>query len=508
MFIEELSGISKEGAKSLKSAGITTVEQLACSKVDELRLISGINQSLALDYIARAKMLLNVKKRPKKVKPLPTPELKPFFSEEHMQQIRNCYHKIKKLEEKLKYDTSIITMENINDVYKYITLLNVNYKLYSQIKIFKDLDIYPTFYDTIEERDIKIWDLNFECARALWILAQAYSFMSKNYEEENMIQNAVLCMVQCSKAYKTASYFSTAHTRQEDIGVCLSAEYLELKSEESRFLAQHLAIRIEEEDNRDYGLTSKMYSGLVALLKRFYYLKQHEPKKIQQLQGLINYYYGKACLMRARSLSNSSFNRKYSEETQLFLQKANYYFLKAEGIWEDLVTQSEEISDERRRQLIGYLSLVNKEIIENDVPAINAADAKMIENPEPIIIIPENVPFIAPKSTMYLTKFPSTKLEQNELQELLKFNTDTKFRINEFESLRNEKAAIGRVIKQLQFLYDNRDIDISTFSELFEKYSKKEKIVEEALQKVKKSQKKSKNSPLSQKFKTTSPVTR
>jgi len=132
----------------------------------------------------------------------------------------------------------------------------------------------------------------------------------------------------------------------------------------------------------------------------------------------------------------------------------------------------------------------------------------MIDNPEPIVIIPENIPFIAPKSTMYLTRFPSTRLEQSELQELLKFNTNTKFRINEFESLRNEKAAIGRVIKQLQFLYDNRDIDISTFSELFEKYSKKEKIVEEALQKIKFAQKKSKTPAIDQKVRSASPVTR
>ena len=492
MLIEKLIGLEKEAAKSLKSAGIYTVKQLARSKVDELCLINGVNQALALDYIAQARMLLKMAKVRRKIKPLPAPELKPFFSEDHMQQIRFCYYKIKKLEELLKYDKSTITMEDINHVYKYITLLNVNYKLYSQIKIFKDLDIHPTFYDSFENREIEIWDLMFEGARALWVLAQAYSHMSKKFEEDNIIQNAVLCLVQCSKAYKTASYFSTAHTRQEDIGTCLSAEYLELKSEESRFLAQHLSIRIEEETNRNFALTSKMYSGLGALLKRFYYLKQHEPKKMQQLQALISYYMGKSCLMKARSFLNPSFNPEHSKEPQLLLQKAKYYFFQAENIWEDLVTHSEELSDERRKQLIGYLSLVNKEIIENDVPSIKATDAKMIQDPEPIVIIPENVSFIAPKSTMYLTRFPSTRLEQNELQELLMFNTDTKFRINEFESLRNEKTAIGRVIKQLHFLYDKRDIDINTFSELFEKYSKKEQIVEEAMQKIKELHKKSK----------------
>jgi hypothetical protein len=507
MLIEKLSGLKKEAVKSLKSAGIFTVEQLASSKVDELCLINGINQMLALDYIARARMLLKMTKVPKRIKTLPPPELKPFFSEEHMQQIRYCYYKIKKLEESLK-DSSSITMEDLNHVYKYITLLNVNYKLYSQIKIFKDLDIHPKFYDSIENREIEIWDLMFECARALSILAQAYSYMSKEFEENYMIQNAVLCLVQSSKAYKTASYFSTAHTRQEDIGTCLSAEYLELKSEESRFLAQHLAIRIEEEENRNFTLTSKMYSGLVALLKRFYYLKQHEPKKMQQLQALISYYMGKSCMMKARSLSNPSVNSQHSKEAQLFLQKANYYFFQAENIWEDLVTHSAELSDERRKQLIGYLSLVNKEIIENDVPTIKATDAKVIQNPEPIVIIPENVSLVAPKSLMYLTRFPSTKLEQNELQELLKFNTDTKFRINEFESLRNEKAAIGRVIKQLQFLYDNRDIDITTFSELFEKYSKKDKIVEDAMQKIKKTHKKSKIPALNQSISSSSTFSR
>ncbi|MFX1322727.1 MAG: hypothetical protein ACFFAQ_13905 [Promethearchaeota archaeon] len=508
MLVEKLIGLEKEAAKSLKSAGIYTVKQLACSKVDELCLINGVNQALALDYIARARMFLKMLKEPKKIKPLPSPKQKPFFSEDHMQQIRFCYHKIKKLEESLKYETSIITMEDINHVYKYITLLNVNYKLYSQIKIFKDLDIHPKFYDSIENREIEIWDLMFECARALWVLAQAYSHMSKQFEEDNLIQNAVLCLVQCSKAYKTASYFSTAHTRQEDIGTCLSAEYLELKSEESRFLAQHLSIRIDEETNRNFALTSKMYSGLAALLKRFYYLKQHEPKKMQQLQALISYYMGKSCLMKARSFLSPSFNPEHLKEPQLFLQKANYYFFQAENIWEDLVTHSEELSDERRKQLIGYLSLVNKEIIENDVPSIKATDAKMIQDPEPIVIIPENVSFIAPKSTMYLTRFPSTRLEQNELQELLMYNTDTKFRINEFESLRNEKAAIGRVIKQLHFLYDKRDIDINTFSELFEKYSKKEKIVEDAMQKIKDLHKKSKMNMTNQNISSSDTISR
>ncbi|MFX1410218.1 MAG: hypothetical protein ACFFA6_07690 [Promethearchaeota archaeon] len=500
MLIEKLIGLKKEAAKSLKLAGISTVEHLACSKVDELCLINGVNQALALDYIARARMFLKMAKVPKNIRPLPQPEMKPFFSEDHMQQIRFCYYKIKKLEELLKNNTSTITMEDINHVYKYITLLNVNYKLYSQIKIFKDLDIHPIFYDSLENREIEIWDLMFECARALWVLAQAYSYMSKQFEEDNVIQNAILCMVQCSKAYKTASYFSTAHTRQEDIGTCLSAEYLELKSEESRFLAQHLAIRIEEETNRNFTITSKMYSGLVALLKRFYYLKQHEPKKMQQLQALINYYMGKSCLMKARSFLNPSLSPERSKGAQLFLQKANYYFFQAEKVWENLVTHSEELSDDRRKQLIGYLSLVNKEIIENDVPSIKATEAKLIQDPEPIIIIPENISFIAPKSTMYLTRFPSTRLEQNELQELLMFNTDTKFRINEFESLRNEKAAIGRVIKQLHFLYDNRDIDINTFSELFEKYSKKEAIVEDAMQKIKELHKKAKISMTNQKI--------
>ena len=52
----------------------------------------------------------------------------------------------------------------------------------------------------------------------------------KRYENKNDLTNAVTCMVECSKSFKTAAYFSAAHTRQEDIGTFLSADNLELKS--------------------------------------------------------------------------------------------------------------------------------------------------------------------------------------------------------------------------------------------------------------------------------------
>ena len=89
----------------------------------------------------------------------------------------------------------------------------------------------------------------------LWISAQAYSFLSKKYEEEKLMQNAIVAMVECSKMFKTAAYFSAACTRQENRGSTLSVENLELNSEECRILAQSLATT-SEENKRNYAMAA------------------------------------------------------------------------------------------------------------------------------------------------------------------------------------------------------------------------------------------------------------
>ncbi|MBY9016483.1 MAG: helix-hairpin-helix domain-containing protein, partial [Candidatus Lokiarchaeota archaeon] len=188
--------------------------------------------------------------------------LKTFFPLETMQKIRFLHYKIKNLEEALWKNKEFFSSE-LNYILDYIKVLNVNYKSQSQIKILKELDISTSFYDPIDKKEIRIWDLIFECSRVLWILAQAYSFLSKQYESENLMENAIVAMVECSKMYKTAAYFSAACTRQEDKGFTLSVENLELNSEESRILAQSLATT-SEENKRNYSMAANLSAGSVS----------------------------------------------------------------------------------------------------------------------------------------------------------------------------------------------------------------------------------------------------
>ena len=60
--------------------------------------------------------------------------------------------------------------------------------------------------------------------------------------------------------------------------------------------------------------------------------------------------------------------------------------------------------------------------------------------------------------------------------------SDVLVNFNKIEELKNTKAGIGRTIKQLKILYENNDIDINSFTELFEKYSIKLENIESAIQ--------------------------
>ncbi|MFX0039039.1 MAG: helix-hairpin-helix domain-containing protein, partial [Candidatus Heimdallarchaeota archaeon] len=119
------------------------------------------------------------------------PEIKTFFPLPTMQKIRFLHFKIKKLEEALdkKEDFSF---SDLNNIIEYIKILNVNYKTQSQIRIFKELDITPFYYDPIAKNEIKIWDLIFECSRVLWIAAQAYAYLSNKFESEKLMENAIV----------------------------------------------------------------------------------------------------------------------------------------------------------------------------------------------------------------------------------------------------------------------------------------------------------------------------
>ncbi|MEJ2295341.1 MAG: helix-hairpin-helix domain-containing protein [Candidatus Lokiarchaeota archaeon] len=408
---------------------------------------------------------------------------RPFFTEETMQRIRFLHFKIKHLETNIQRNEDF-SFSELNYIIEYIKILNVNYKTQSQIKLLKELDISPTFYDPIAKKDIKIWDLIFECARALWISAQAYSYLSRKFEVDSLMENAIVAMVECSKMYKTAAYFSAACTRQEDKGSALSVEILELNSEQSRILAQNLAT-LNEIKKENYSMAAKLSAGLSALTKRLAFLRTYDQAKHYQLKAQYNYDMGKACHLKATYLLKLPDADENQEMTEALKKKANYYYLIAENLWEFILKKFQNLSEGARRKLKYNLSVVNENIMENDVVEITEEDAIEIQDPEPLIIIPENLAPFIPRTTNFLTKYNEKDLNFDAYLRYKKLMSDVLVNIDKAQELRNTKAGVGRTLKQLQILYDNNDIDVNSFTELFEKYSIKLETIANAIQNLK-----------------------
>ena len=404
-----------------------------------------------------------------------------FFSEDIMQKIRFLYHKTNAFEKNLVKKDRDYNVDDLQLLHEYANFLNVNYKTQSQIKVIKELEINPTFHDPIEKREIPIWDLMLECGRIYCILAKAYSQLSKKHEDLKDYTNAVNCMVNSSKAYKTAAYFSAANTRQDDIGQYLSPDNLELKSEEARIIAQNLALK---KNSEDLFLSSKMYSGLAALLSRLNYLQNYQADKEDQMRALINYYKGKSCHLKAKATICSSNNNEIydSDDVTNLQKKANYYFLICEEIWENTLKNHKNLGEKRILELKRYLATVNEEIIENDVEVINSNQAEKIQDPEPFIAIPENMSYCIPKFTKFLTNYPTTIIEKQSIDYV---DSEQSNKTNEIRTLKDKKAGMGRTLKQIKELYENGDIDIHQFSELYEKYSTKISSIETKIKHLK-----------------------
>ena len=408
---------------------------------------------------------------------------KSFFPEETMQRIRFLHFKIKHLEKALdkKEDFSF---SDLNYIIEYIKILNVNYKTQSQIKIFKELDITPTFFDPIAKREIKIWDLIFECARTLWISAKAHSFLSMKFEKDGLMENAIIAMVESSKMYKTAAYFSAACTRQEDKGKALSVEMLELNSEQSRILAQNLAI-LSEVKKENYSMAANLSAGLSALTKRLAFLRSYEKLKHVQLKAQYNYDIGKACHLKAESLKKLPNSPENDIHIENLKKKANYYYYKAEELWEVLLENNPELSNSVREKIKHNLSIVNDDIILNDVEIITEEEASEIQDPEPLIIVPENLAPFIPRTTNFLTEYNQKDLNFDAYKRYKHLISEVSGNANKIQELMNTKAGVGRTLKQLEILYQNNDIDVNSFTELFEKYSIKLETIDSAIKSLK-----------------------
>ena len=438
-------------------------------------------QNLGVKSTKRASNRIDITTGRKKITSKNPSILKTFFPLETMQKIRFLHYKIKNLEDALWKNKEFPSSE-LNYILDYLKILNINYKTQSQIKILKELDISTTFYDPLDKKEIKIWDLIFECSRVLWISAQTYSFLAKKYESENLMDNAIVAMVECSKMYKTAAYFSAACTRQEEKGITLSVDNLELNSEESRILAQSLATT-SEENKRNYSMAANLSAGLSALTKRLAFAKSYNKLKENQFRAQYQYDIGRACHLKAKSLLLLSHEDINEEKIEKLQKKANYYYNKAEELWEQMLKKI--LYPVMKDSIENNLSIVNDYIIENDAEIIDDFEAFEIQDPEPLIIVPENLAPFIPRTTNFLTKYKQTDLNFDAYLRYKNLMSDVLVNFNKIDELKNNKAGIGRTIKQLKILYENNDIDINSFTELFEKYSIKLETIESAIRNLK-----------------------
>ncbi|MFX1478781.1 MAG: hypothetical protein ACFFCI_11685 [Promethearchaeota archaeon] len=405
-----------------------------------------------------------------------------FFTEEMQQRIRYLHFKIKHIENALEKDDEYFSLDDLNLILEYTKILNKNYQKENHFEILKDLDITPSFQDFLANREIEIQDIMFECARVLWIMAKAYSQLSEKYEEEKDWENAIIAMTESSKIYKTSAYFSAAAIFQKDMGNILSSENLELNSEETRILAQSIGALYEETNNNIY-FASKLYAGLSLLSKRLFYLKQHDEKKKQQIRAHFHYDMGKACFLKAKASIESSITNINKEKVKKLHQKAIWYYEKAKEIWDEML-KTLTLTNEEKESIKLNLSIVEENLKESEFEQLSYEEIKKIQDPEPIIIIPENLAPFVPKNIIYLTKFVPKDLNIKRFKGYQRKKLEEKIPYSKKEKLIDQKAGVVRTLNELKLLKENNEIDVEKYAELMEKYSTKLKMIESAIGKI------------------------
>ena len=413
--------------------------------------------------------------------------IKDIFPEEITLRIRFLHFKLKKLELSLDKQNEIASYEDLDLISEYIDLLNINYKIKNQNLVIKELAITTSYNDPIDNKDINIYDVMFECARVSWVLARLYAQFSKNFEKVEDWENAIISMVKCSKMYKTATYFSAAAVNQDKIGKSLEPKNLEFESEQSRIFAQSLAANKEERQN-NLILASKLYAGLSLLSRRLFYLGFDNDKIKKQLNAQADFDMGKACYLKAQTLqkmvSESSDEQTQTRLIEDLLKKAVYYFSKSEEIWEEMLKKFKDLAEKEKGNILFNLSVVDDCIKEIDAEIFPFEDLKDIKNPEPYITVPENLAEKLPRTTLYFSNIKPMDVNVEIYRKYNKKNLEKPNPIRKKEELLSKKTAIGRTIKELRSLYDNNDVDIDKYTELYEKYTTKLNNIELEIQKL------------------------
>jgi hypothetical protein len=204
-----------------------------------------------------------------------------------------------------------------------------------------------------------------------------------------------------------------------------------------------------------------------------------------------NYDIGKACHLKALSLLKIPNVSENEQNIKNFKKKANYYYHKAEEFWECLLEDYPSLSTSARKKIKHNLSIVNDDIIENDVEIISEKEASEIQDPEPLIIVPENLAPFVPRTTNFLTEYSQKDLNFDAYKRYKHLISEVSGNDNKIQELMNTKAGVGRTLKQLKILYQNNDIDVNSFTELYEKYSIKLEAIDSAINSLKDSKNRS-----------------
>ncbi|MCK4380937.1 MAG: hypothetical protein KAW51_07320, partial [Candidatus Lokiarchaeota archaeon] len=196
-----------------------------------------------------------------------------------------------------------------------------------------------------------------------------------------------------------------------------------------------------------------------------------------------HYDMGKACYLKARASLESSITSINKDKVTKLQQKAKWYYLKAKDIWEYML-ENLSLSHEEQDNIELNLSIVNENLSENNVEQLEYEEIKKIQDPEPIIIIPENLAPFVPKSIIYLTKFVPKDLNIKRFKSYQRKKLEEKIPYSKKEKLIDKKAGVVRTINELKLLQENNEIDVEKFAELMEKYSTKLEMIDSAIEKL------------------------
>ncbi|NHJ20759.1 MAG: hypothetical protein EAX91_07455, partial [Candidatus Lokiarchaeota archaeon] len=155
-----------------------------------------------------------------------------------------------------------------------------------------------------------------------------------------------------------------------------------------------------------------------------------------------------------------------------------------EEIWNEMLNSVSDISNEERNNVKLNLSVVKDIMKEFNFEPLEYDEIKRIQDPEPIILIPENLAPFVPKSTIYLTKFVPKDLNIKRFKSFQKKKIEQKIPYSKRERLIDKKAGIVRTINELKVLNENKELDVEKFAELMEKYSTKLKMIDTAIEKL------------------------